>query len=793
MANWTNENPGDGDLGQMSTAATDLGDKVTKVDQVVTSVANSATAANETVWSGASGVAWRDKLNGRKARVGEFSSVFGKVRTAIDAYRESVQSIHNSAVVWQDAVREATIKMNTPIMMPAGAPSEAVHEALKPQRDAEERLNEARTQLAQLGESRRTADETLASAIKAALPAGWQETYGALVQAGFTSMSDLGNASAIEKKLLDLAAKINDRDIDPATAAGLAAMLKLYGEDEDIMSSFYQELGGENTVALVNNIGWLGQNDYILAGAAAALGGLTRAGLSVGSRNWSQYQANEFAGSMFESGWRGGEAIGYLFNGLPQHPLGENLAIAGANEVDQWERIGVNAWQSSDPPSGGIWLSMQEHGQLGNRVADASGPIFSTLGHYPDAAYQWLTDKESGDDRVQYWYDDRYDNKYWNDRTGSTVPGFIQQDDFQGVADLWFGSQQVSGGPAHPDALDPVGNRRDAAELANDVMTALVNNPHFVPENISDAASASLAGGFVINIQSFTEYPIGARFPSDHVADVYAFDFNGTMLYAPTLSQEQLAVFLARAGSHESGAEVLTYGISSYQETLLNSAMQSGNPDDIDKALDRVIELQAALDGSTHGQLMDAAEATDEGREDLVDGIKDVIGAVPIPGLRSLGGAVADFVLAWGQGVTIGGVETIGADGIKDIWASQADTVRNQLEALENGPMQDRMHFTIASSVYEYFTAVDAAHASDPGYQPIVGSIPPPTSSTDLDTMNDWYADHGPALQGKLSEWFQGDNPASAFPNDYFEDYANDYGTKLNGWEIRVRDFEPPK
>jgi hypothetical protein len=293
----------------------------------------------------------------------------------------------------------------------------------------------------------------------------------------------------------------------------------------------------------------------------------------------------------------------------------------------------------------------------------------------------------------------------------------------------------------------------------------------FTAENISDAASASLAGSFLVNLPILSEYVINGGVDLDLAAG--AQEVNGN--WVPAISDIELAVFLARAGSHPLGAELLVDGVSSYQETVFNMALMSGNTNAISDALDRIVGLQSALDGAMHGQLIESAEAEDARREAIVAGISTVVGAVPIPMMGEAFGGLAGFVIDWGQAALTGGVVAVGSDGIANMWATQTENAVSSFQELANGEYQQGMRVTLATTLYQYFSDVDPT---------VLAGIEAPTGDLDV-----WYAEVGGDLQANFSTWVNADQPENPFPPTDIETLAQNYDLEMGGWAGKVSDY----
>lgn len=745
----------------LTTASTSYWDAQEALGAIATSVA---------AWTGLAADAWREANTALAADLTASRDRILEGKSAISAYHSTTLSISNRAATAKGALADAldvyTVAQPNQLTDPEGFERWQNNRYM-----AQYQAQDARDEIYRLALERAAADDDAIRALSAALPDNWTDTVAALASVGITGVGDL-TRGLNKEALLELAQRIAAGGADPADYDALALMLGMYENNESVMSDFYLALGGEDTVNLIEAIGDWGANDPSVAAAALALAVLTRSGLSTGSRNWTQPVADEFADSMFDVGQDKGDSIAYLFSDVVDSPLGLTLAIAAANEIDEFERVNGFQWLM-DETGGGLWLGLQEFGNDGNRMSDASGPIFSTLGQYPDAAFEWLTDGGTGDDRVDYWYHDRYDNMYWLDQNNADIPWYITHDGFQGVADLWFGSQQASGGPVNGG--DGAATPEDVAILDGRIMRALITSELFLPENISDAASASLAAGFVVNIAGLTEYTIMGNGPQGLLSGATQLE-NGE--WVPVLTEKELAVFLARSGSHESGAAVLSFGVSSYQETLLNMAMSSGNTADIDRALDRMVALQAAVEAATQGQLIENAEGSDADREAAVSAITLVLGAVPVPMLGDAVGGAAGFVLSWAQGVATGAVLDMGSTAVSDLWASQTEQALAQFDENREGTLQDSIRTTIAQSIYQYFSEVD------PSY---IAGIDPPSGD-----LLDWYNSDGTgaALQDALEAWTNSGQPDSAFDDNIIDTLAQQYDDKLGNWADHVVKYD---
>ncbi|MEP6478104.1 MAG: hypothetical protein ABJB03_01840 [Rhodoglobus sp.] len=757
---WTDEDPGLGDTGQLDHARDQFTTWIGQLEAIRTNSFANRNAITSDVWSGSSTDAWITRFLRAVAPVTTLIDAFGHARDAIEAYRVEVISIRRNADGWRDQASEARRVLHMSYAGNADPSPEEEQRILDEQRKrkrAQHELDEALRMLHAYAGQRAAADSGLVAAFSAALPPDWPAQQAALAAVGIDTIGEIANVGNLKDAMVDAANSVIDMDGEyEESAAALSALLTLYGNDEAVTSAFYQELGGEKTVELVDRVGWYGDGNYLAAGAALALAAAIRTGLSTGSTGWTQNQSESFAeGMMAHAGANGGN-IGYLFND-PDSPLGETLAVAMADAVDQWMRVDGNVFDIPEEPNGGTWLNTQEHeGQLGLRVIDPSGPIFSTLGHYPDAAYEWLTSSDgaavppdhygngAADSRISYWFDTRFDVNDQGYQANNA-------DQLQGISELFYGALQASGGPTDINGLQltDVATLEGSATLTHDIILTLLGNQHFTQDGINAFTSAALAGAFSINIPAFAEYPITHNFQGELDA---LGDFQhkpgpgGGDLVIPVLSDRQLAAFLGVAGSHESGMGLISDNIRDYQQTLLNASISNPVALPLSEAIDHITSLEAALTGASLGEKIETGEDQDKAIREVVGAISTVVGAVPIPGLGEAVGGAAGFVLDWAQDASIEAVTGHVTDGVENIFTTNA---QYQSDLADAGAVDRDNHrrMVIASMVYTYLTAKD----KDPGFSLLEDESSFDDSTAYFKAVNHWLVDNQSKVDAALS------------------------------------------
>ncbi len=556
----------------------------------------------------------------------------------------------------------------------------------------------AAQQLRTLADQRETADSTLTTALQPPASARWDQMQSALSAAGIDDIDDL-TFENLGDAFANLADEIAEGDVTDENVQALQDFFSVWGEDTFVMSQFFLEVGGESTVSMIDNLGDAAITEGFDPAAALALATMIRGGLSTGSQIWMPSTSSDFADSMLEgaSSTVGGAvaAIGFLFSDEKNNPLGVNLTVAMADEIDRIERDPMSmqngGWYDTSPNAGGRFLAQLEGettGLNGNRVDDLAGRVFSTLGTYPDAALDWLTatgedpygDGDLGPGRVEYWYGDRD----WSaDGSG---------DGFEGPGALWAGAQQAAGGPAdathtyNPETWDRV------AELTTQIVRELTTNESFLPENLTSIGQVRIARGHLRPMPYFSENlsesdPRTASALSIQDALIGTTDPRSI----PNVTQAQLSQLLGTAtwsdgDSPSAGADVISQSVRQYQDALIALAdfAPPGSAFAAD-ALERVVELQGWLDGSGEGAALGEAGRHDAAVQEAIDGVSTVVGLIPIPAVGDVlveGGSVAIDVV---QDAVIGGVSDWGFGNAEAAWGNSHEVLLEEQQNSASG------------------------------------------------------------------------------------------------------------
>ncbi|MGW9270280.1 hypothetical protein [Microbacterium sp. NPDC055599] len=710
MAQWDDLHPGRGVTSAVNDAATRVSNRSTGTETVRSALANAATSTTDEVWAGDAGAAFRTSLTKPQNLCTELTTEFAAVQSALTAYAAEVDRIRaataaahqayaNGYATWKAAEAEespfplSTYTFNAPsptlqpgLWVPSGTTAGLAD------------MRQAANQLKALATQRETADSTLVAALAPPASPRWDAMQSALSFAGIDDIDDL-NYDNLGDAFANVADEIAEGDITDENLQAMQDFFDVWGDDTFVMSQFFLEVGGENTVSMIDNLGDAVMVDGLAGATALALATSIRGGLSTGSQIWMESTSKDFAESMLTgaSSSVGGAvaAIGFLFSDEKNHPLGVNLTVAMADEIDRIERDPASmlygGWTDFSPNAGGRTLAFLEGEQTGldgNRVDDLAGRIFSTLGTYPDAALDWLTSTENdpfgdgdlGDGRIEYWFGERD----WSANSSG--------DGFEGPGALWAGAQQAAGGPADATHTYNPETWQRVAELTTQVVRELTGNESFLPENLTSIGQVRVAEGISVAMPYFSE----AISESDPAAGTRPY-FENLLIGTddpraiPDVTQAQLAQLLGTAAwsdgeTPSAGAAVIAQSVQQYQDALIAIA-DLAPADSAFKAdaLERVVELQGWLDGSPAGAALGEATRHDEAVQAAIDGVGTVVGLIPIPAVGDVLVAGGSVVIDVAQSAVIGGVSDWGSGQATAAWANSHEALLEAQADAANG------------------------------------------------------------------------------------------------------------
>ncbi|HXH33391.1 MAG TPA: hypothetical protein VNJ54_03140 [Plantibacter sp.] len=411
MANWTADDPGRIDSGALGTTATTIQTTETSLGEARTAALTAQSGVSDAIWTGDAAVAWVSSLSTPIGKIDAVVPEMAAVRDAIATYTTTVDGIKSRANTYAEQIVQANLVALRQFMDPMGGPDpteqarrDLEHQTAVTERGTAERL------LAALSEERETADAALVSALSSPGGDSWDAQQAALAAIGITSAADLTPAN-IAQGMADMAHELGHGSFEPELATQLQSLYALYGNDPSVMAQMNLALGGEDLMSLISRIDDAGANGWLAPGAALLLAQSVRGGLSVGSQRWTSAVGQGFAddlwaGAAKEYGTGSWTGLAFLFGDEGDDTIGLTTTVGLANLADEYERGLPGATEGYPGPGQGIlgpdgFLAMAEADQAGydvNRLGDWTSRVFSTLGEYPEAAMDWLTDM--GDDRV---------------------------------------------------------------------------------------------------------------------------------------------------------------------------------------------------------------------------------------------------------------------------------------------------------------------------------------------------------------------------------------------------------
>lgn len=778
MANWTAEDPGRIDSGALGTTATTIQTTETSLGDARTAATTAQSGISDAIWTGDAAAAWITSLSTPIGKIDAVVPAMSAVRDAISSYTTTVDGIKSRAATYTEMIFQANLTANRQFMDPMGGPTsqEQMRRDLEHQSAISDRAS-AQGLLDGLSEEREAADAALVSALSSPGGDSWDAQQAALAAIGITSAADL-TPTNIAQGMADMAEELGHGSFEAELAGQLQSLYALYGSDPAVMAQMNLALGGEDLMSLISRIDDAGANGWLAPGAALLLAQSVRGGLSVGSQRWTSSVGQGFAddlwaGAAKEYGTGSWTGLAFLFGDEGDDTIGLTTTVGLANLADEYERGLPGATEGYPGPGQGIlgpdgFLAMAEADQAGydvNRLGDWTSRVFSTLGEYPEAAMDWLTDM--GDDPYRdapMYPDEPYGSshlgpnrvEYWFGRRDSSLDGF------EGVLAMLAGAEAIPGGPMDPNPEHYSEQAwLDTATLTHDAIHALVGEPRdttdakgyvegnrfFSEDSIGELGSVKLAQVLAPQLSGLVEEPIidpreNTTSLTQATTQINAFgitvDADGNPVPPRTyanLSSETLARILGIAGSTDGGADTLQRVISGYQETVLGAAeLGVYNPAD---AITRVTLMQAVLDGSTDGADLSSATRHDEAVSSAIDVVETGVGFLPIPGLDKLVGAIGDDIaekiVSEGAGYVRGQLTDVVSGAATEAWGQSHEDLLTGLADLD-----DQRTWTASVHAAQMLVALD------------VVDVPPPTSNDPADLVA-WVQDNEPALDAALN------------------------------------------
>ncbi|MBH0129790.1 hypothetical protein [Salinibacterium sp. NK8237] len=654
MPQWEWSNPAQGSASGLAAGASALLLSEAKFAESRRATIGFVSSISEAVWSGESGEAWRSTTRISANSSLAIEQTLGDIAAAISTYVDDFGRIKAQTRDAQEVLVQAqNVVWSLPEESFLNIPGR-VEEAWERVR-AVEASTEAAYNIMVLARQRQDAEDALISALASAVPASWPLIRAQFERVGIAGVHDL-ESEEIADAMKGLAEEYLSSGSSEEQREALAELMAAYGSDEQVMSSFFQKLGGAQAVSLIDRLG----QDFSLESRgnpemppqslpSILLAQALRNGLSLGSQSWSADAAADFASTILQENvasvdggpaWTNvNGAIAFLFSDSAEAPMGSQLSLAVANEIDVMEREnGFFLSDSESPLQAGVLqmmiaedlrsegfndLSADE--ALSTSMLDGADRVFETLGLYPEQAFDFLADAGQGDARIGYWFGERD----WASPTG-----------FDGVAALWFGAAQVEGGPNVNFDYDGTegGVGQQEASMTAQIIRELAANPVFGVEKLTDEAAIDLAGALSLHLDGFAAAEAeGAVVPRVPGQQFMTWETSGGEYRSgPNIDLNQLGEVLGQVAGNPSGAVVLRSAALQLSEGYFDALSPNSSMEDIQSAMVRSNVVSGLIDGGGAGALIGAAERSDLELQTEISSAGDaaslVLGLLPIPG-----------------------------------------------------------------------------------------------------------------------------------------------------------------
>lgn len=676
MTQWTVDNPSAGDMESLYAVRQVLDERSRYNADLAQSLIRRVDAM-PVYWRGDAADAWAAKVSELPPRLNSRATAVSSLVVAIDRYILSVEAIREEeerikaaiTAAIQDAADEQLVcTFNT---LTAGYVCTATLPGSPLVSQYESRLARLRGELVALSVHRTAADNAMTAAAHNSVPATWPAKRMALAEIGITDPADM-SPKRIAAEFATYATALIDAGM-PLTDEQLAAITALFAPEDGnstALDALFDALGGSGTRDLINLIGsrlTLGKaptDDPMPALLAAQA---VKNSLANVSQRWTPSTADRFAvDALTELTTTDLSALGYLFSGPPW--MGPNLANATAITFDALARnpdtfllqidttpgttggaVALALWEhfAGNPASTLTGQQLADalnssHDTSWNNVRDPAGRIFETLGHYPDHATAFLTDKTErdlpgvaptvGEERIAYWFGKRDWSLY---------------DGFTGPTALLLGSQASSDGAPVTAAADP-DRYAVAAAIAGRVLTAASGNDAFTAANLADRAAAGFAQVIGQHFDIFSGYPMTLE---DEVVIPDGLTNPVDGVRGPWIPRKPFSALLAKLLAHDTSSQILDAVVLTYSIRQLDGVSQSGDPAQVLEAWRSLAMVQGYFQGARSSVEIGAAGEASAAVGNTLAALGIVAALVPgtnlaAAALLAVTGAVANVVNA---------------------------------------------------------------------------------------------------------------------------------------------------
>ncbi|WP_370634323.1 DUF6571 family protein [Demequina sp. TTPB684] len=625
-----------------------------------------------------------------RARLTRLGALLGDVAAVTDRWDRSARSYADSLDAMGRTAEGARQDVSSGTAMRAGL-MHVSPESLPPGYWAQ-RVSEADDLIAQghgalyaLQQQRSVIDTAFASSLAYVGGVAQSVDWAGMVSlyAGAQSVADIRERRAeLLAEANRLADAVEGFSSDADDIAALTALLQSMGADPGLAGAFWSGRGGDTVLDLMEaGLRQYGGDGFTTAfhsdedrEAALAFARAIRESLASGSATWGEAAARNFASQMLTGDdWPGGNGfrtnhlagVGFLFDDADNHPMGPGFTTAMADLFDMRERgegVPGEARGSSQLEAGATYglfdgiaiVDQLERGEAygsnvgsgtGTPVRDPMGRVLDTLGHYPDAAWEWLS-ADGGTlangapaiagDKVAYW-----SSRDWS------------ADGWDGFGSMWEGSMRADGGfmdgPPNSSTWDA------QCDVAVRVVDGLERGLEPVrPGDLSVGGALALGTGLaeIMPLIEPTIWSSGTIEGNlDHGRSVAGMPGDVTV---PNFNDDALGEVMGHVGSTVDGFAALRSGVSHTQDLLLHDADAGGTYQTWDSGLKRVTDLEGAFEGALGGADILQGRFDDNVVRQKLAAMDLLWSVAPLPDL----GAVGNLAVGQGSSAVAGSFES---------------------------------------------------------------------------------------------------------------------------------------
>ncbi len=619
---WGVPNPARGDVGQINDFSAMMTRRVEGLEHIATGTLRAAQATEADGFTGATAVAYRFSVSEQTTRrCTAISDVVLRLATAAATYAEDVASFKRQ-IGYIDGKHEEALTARR-AWEDAGYDYQNRYDGQHALRLIEDKEADVRRMYAGLVDRRADADAMVIAALSAlsdidGKPVDILVATGEAM-ASSVSLSDAEGAVRVAEAIEATRALQPDYD-DAEKLAELEALLTSLGDNPDRWNAYYDAVGIEEVMNLVNQIAVANEypNDETSFAVAAQIAGDLRHGLSRASQDWDQARGEEVARQMIDSSmFRTAADVSFFFGDPNHNPMGESFTVAMANQIDVLEREG------GDPRFGidngydhpivrfSTTLANPADGFTREIFGDSSATVFMTLSKYPDATVEWLLEgtitNQDPSPRMQYWFGER----------DSIQSAYI------GPLSLLEGAEGASGGILN---LDPSKYDRQAwintATILHDGLE-LLSEGQVTPYSIDGpwgtaASTETLARVLGQYMPYLAEGPLtgGSLTSPDSVIFTGVLHDGDPTEPVANISDETLGRMMRAIADDPTAVKIVRDYTTAYQTEVFDQ--MDLQHVDVDLGLARIVKTSALIDGTVSGR---AAEIQRDGVEGIHVGI----------------------------------------------------------------------------------------------------------------------------------------------------------------------------